>query len=582
MPGAGGHVRFGLAVSSSGAFKLTFAMLLIVAALGFTYTGSDSNFPPFELRGVLLRVMAFSGVLLIVALALPWGRGVSNAALALATLAGVFTAYVIHTELSHPSNLVWMIVTLAASLLALFTAFRVIDELRWGGLALMVAAALAVVAAAWPEVGPELQAGLSARGGLIYVGSPVMWTLLALGCTGAALMLYVLARFVPPFRWGGFALLAAASSLAVFVLAMGAEFGEGGSGYYSEGWEDHPNMRSVALKETPNIYFVGFDSIIPVEIMRKYMGIETTDFHRLTERELRRFRNLFANAVPTQYSLGTLMSLDQDIFLESRRAVGPLGYFAGHDLSPLIWLLRQNGYETTSIYNNATFGHTQGAGIDNYIVQRRGALCSLLDTEIRPFAFWGYCWGWVPDPWHAQERLSAGDFIVERLSGVAKQRPQFVIAHLWLPGHTSLRFDYDNKPDRESFVAGYERSSNNAAAYLRRIIDHLGANDPSSILFVYGDHGAFLSQGLDVDDAPVFFLQDRFGILGGVYPRDRCAPELDEAEGKGYMTSLDVVHAIIECLSDGQSPLLEPRHDRFWTPSLREDHSYDYKDFLYE
>ena len=53
--------------------------------------------------------------------------------------------------------------------------------------------------------------------------------------------------------------------------------------------------------------------------------------------------------------------------------------------------------------------------------------------------------------------------------------------------------------------------------------------------------------------------RDRFAILGGVYPRDRCAAQLDEAERKGYATTLDVVHGLIECLSDGQSPLVRPR-----------------------
>ena len=58
--------------------------------------------------------------------------------------------------------------------------------------------------------------------------------------------------------------------------------------------------------------------------------------------------------------------------------------------------------------------------------------------------------------------------------------------------------------------------------------------------------------------------------------------ELDEAERKDYVTSLDVVHAIIECLSGGQNPLLGPRRDRFWSSSIPQDHSYDYKEFLYE
>ena len=280
-----GHLRSFLVSKSEGAYKLTFAALLITAALGFTYTGSDNNFPPFELRGVLLRVMAFSGVLLIVAVALPWTRGVSNAALALATLAGVFTAYVVHTELFHPSNRVWMIMVLAASAFALFTAFRVIDDFRWAGFALAAASALGVVVAAWPEVGPELQAGISTPGGLLYVGSPAMWTALAVACAGSALALYVLSKVLHPSRWGGLAVLAAGvvpCDALILVLGFGT-FGEGGSGYYADGWEDHPNVRSVAFKETPNVYFVGFDSITPEAVMSKYMGIETTDFHRLME-----------------------------------------------------------------------------------------------------------------------------------------------------------------------------------------------------------------------------------------------------------------------------------------------------------
>ena len=100
--------------------------------------------------------------------------------------------------------------------------------------------------------------------------------------------------------------------------------------------------------------------------------------------------------------------------------------------------------------------------------------------------------------------------------------------------------------------------------------------------FVFGDQGAWLSRGFDVEDDPAFFLQDRFALLGGVYPRDRCAAQLDEAERKGYATTLDVVHALIECLSGGRSPLVRPRRDRFWTESLPEDHSYDYGEFLYE
>ena len=171
---------------------------------------------------------------------------------------------------------------------------------------------------------------------------------------------------------------------------------------------------------------------------------------------------------------------------------------------------------------------------------------------------------------------------MRNVTAVDKSSPQFVIAHLYLPGHTPKIFDYNNKDDREPFSERFERNFNDAAVFLKQIINHLKNNDPNAILFVYGDHGAWLSRGMEIEDDPEFFLQDRFGILGGVYPPDRCAAEFDEAESKGYVTSLDIVHAILECLSGGQSPLREPRNDRFWGGGVPEDHSYRYEDFLYE
>ena len=53
---------------------------------------------------------------------------------------------------------------------------------------------------------------------------------------------------------------------------------------------------------------------------------------------------------------------------------------------------------------------------------------------------------------------------------------------------------------------------------------------------------------------------------------------LDEAEGQGYMTTLDAVHAILKCLSGGQSALVEPRNHQLRIG----DAQVDPKEFLYE
>ena len=76
-----------------------------------------------------------------------------------------------------------------------------------------------------------------------------------------------------------------------------------------------------------------------------------------------------------------------------------------------------------------------------------------------------------------------------------------------------------------------------------------------------------------------FVVQDRLGVLGGVYPPDACATYFDETLSKGYMTALDGVHAILRCLSGGQSALKMPRESYIRTlygPTG------SYKEFLYE
>ena len=572
-------LKAALEAASTPAFKLTFSLLLILAALGATYLDSRGNFPGIELRDVLIRGLLVSSILLFSALALAKrSRIASNVALALVTLLGIFTAYLVHTDLFYPQNRAWLAIACIAALFALFVANRLMDDFRWGGLTLTSVASIPLILLIWSQVWPMATTGIGTPGGLLYWGNPLMWIGL-LGVSATSMFAaYLMSRMAGASQWGGFALLAVAAFLVLAHSWLDGNYGEGSTGYYADGWEGHPQIQPVRFDQSPNIYFVGFDALTPESLAQRHMGIVTTDLHQMMREEMRTFRNLFANGGPTKSFYRALMALDLQVMLEHRSAVGAgPRYFAGHDLSPLVWLLRINGYETTTIFNDTFFGYRKGQGIDNYTVNREVAVCSRLDHLIRPWAFWGFCWNRGDEA-----DLSKGDFIVRELSRVDTSNPQFVIAYLLLPGHTPLIFDNDDKRARVSFIERYKENSNEAASYLEEIIDHIKVNDPEAILFVHGDHGAWLSRGMEIEDDPTFFLQDRFGILGGIYPPDRCSAELDEAESKGYVTSLDIVHAILECLSGGQSPLREPRNDRFWGSGVPEDHSYKYEDFLYE
>ena len=573
----GGHLSKGLAATREGSFKLTFAALVVAAAVVATVHPSRQNVSTVELAVVLALGMAVSGGLLLGAQLIALrSKPAANAALAAATLACVFTAYVVHTELFYPGNRLALAAICGAALFGLFVAFQVIDERRWGGVVLSAVALVAVSSPLWPD----MAVGLGEPGGVLSLSEPRFWIALIGFCAAGAAAVFVVSRAVDRSLWGVAALLVVVSAGVAVTVWTGLQVERRLIG---DSWEVRGEIRPIVFEETPNVYFVGFESMVPDSILQKYLGVETTDFHSTFEREARRFRNMFANSIATFYSLNTIMALDQNIFLADYRPgyfVQTPSYFSGNDLSPLVWIMRDNGYETTSIYGNTYLGSTKGAHIDNYVISANlGGMCSRLDEDVRRWAFWGYC-SIVNSDRQRGAANTPGDASVKALTNIGESTPQFVIAHVDLPGHTSSRFRYDNEEDKQRFREWYRERANRAAIHLGQIIEHVRSNDPTAILFVFGDHGMHLSRGVEVEEDPAFYLQDRFAILGGVYPPDRCGEYFDEAESKGYMTTLDAVHAILSCLSGGQNALLEPRRDRFLEGL--EEHDYHYQEFLYE
>ena len=544
-----GYFRRSRAEVSAGSFKLLFAMLVIAAAFSLTYADAKSLFTGTELRGILALGAFVSSVQLVGALVILRSKTAANAVLALVTLGGVFTAYIVHTELFYSENRPALVAVCGAALFALFVAFRVMDEMRWGGIALSAAALM----------------GMGVVG--LSLASDTFWQSARSG-----------------YRMG---------TRVVAPTPMSVE---------------QANIRSITFEETPNVYFVGFDSIIPRSIMEEYMGIETTEYHEVVDAEARRFRNFFTNGVSTRNSFNILMALHEEVFqayLESFR--GDLRFFAGHQSSPLVRIMRENGYETTSVYQDTYFGYPKGSYMDNYMVQLvEMGICPRLDIDVKRLGFWRYCrlsyphrercpridnsvwrwgaWGYCKVFGFVAQPLSmpAGDYLVEQLTGLASDRPQFVIAHLWMPGHTPTGFNHEDRGQVARFKESYLRGSNRAAIYLRQMIDHVRDTDPNAILFVFGDHGALQSWGLEFEDDPTFLVQDQFAVLGGVYPRDRCTEYFDEAESRGYMTTLDAVHAILACLSGGQSALLEPEEHRLRVSTAQGVQWMSPEEFLYE
>ena len=508
-------------------FKLTFAALLIALAFVSTYASSAAAFSAADLKNILALGGAVTAAFLLLTLRIAFlarstggGGGGVNAMLTLGTLVSVGTAHLVHTELYLGGHWVILVLLSIAAGAALFVAFRIIDEQRWGGVVL---------------------SAMTLTGLMIVTDNHRMY------------------RDAPVF---------------------GAA----------------TNIREISFQETPNLYFISFDAIVPRALLNKHLQLDTTDFHDLFEERFRRFPNLFVEAVWTGHSLESILSLDATAYVsqlkswrKSKNDRAFLTQFSGQNPSPLFMILRDNGYEITTTYENTYLGHNKGPYVDNYVIVSAYTVCGLLDPKVRALSFWGYCSrvGLEKRSWLEKRRWD-GLFMRRTVEPILKVDvsggPQFVMAHLNYPGHVEKStYRHDDASEFLAYQARYLKRSNYAARQLDAIVRHLEENDPGAILLVYGDHGTAVSGETKFADNPTFTVQASYGVLGGVYPRETCAAWFDEAEAaQNHMTVLDAVRALLRCLSGGESALAQPRNRTiFFGPAKGQDLSI-FDEHLYE
>jgi hypothetical protein len=89
-----------------------------------------------------------------------------------------------------------------------------------------------------------------------------------------------------------------------------------------------------------------------------------------------------------------------------------------------------------------------------------------------------------------------------------------------------------------------------------KLVSFVDRYDPEAIVYVFGDHGPWISRQDSIEENEVFFVQDRFGVYGGIHPAERCNDALTAANDQGFMTVLQGAHMIISCLSGGEDAFL--------------------------
>lgn len=353
------------------------------------------------------------------------------------------------------------------------------------------------------------------------------------------------------------------------------------------------NIRIVDFKTKPNVYFVSFDSMIPKALLKKHLQLETTAYHEVLDVHFRPFVNFFADRPLTKSSLNSLLALDLEHFSEAARNDIEHYFFPGLAPSPLLELFKHNGYETTTLFRSAYFGQKKGPYVDNY---RRpnsffnNDLCEFIDSQgWRALTLMGYCsfknsvkvrsalkWLGVIDDKKEIE------FLLEHMRiGLQKGVPQMFLAYIFSPGHTKSG-TFDRKADGmlETYKQQYFEASKKTAKQLNEIIHFVANEDPKAIVFAFGDHGPWISRQETFEEDSIFFVQDRYGVYGGIHPPNRCADSLSKTYNKDFVTILQAAHMIIRCLSGGMNAFITL--DNYRLPESETEARNRYEDYLYE
>jgi hypothetical protein len=325
------------------------------------------------------------------------------------------------------------------------------------------------------------------------------------------------------------------------------------------GWE------KLQFDERPNIYLLSFDSLIPADVAAAYLQIGRPDYYRLTTGLLRELPNSLVFNVPSINSLNALMRFDQ-----KQSAPSGQNEFFGNGFSLLSETARLNGYAVVTGWPGYVPTWQRGRGVDRVIYPLFSGhadgsfLCedgvgSGRKIRVRGLFFCPMMMsigGFLPD--RRAELEPFRDTVLNVALDVAQAAsPTVFFAYTYNPiGHTSLDFDVRSKSQFVAYREQFLAQSMLATEVIERNVISIRAVDPTAIIMIFGDHGAYLSRGREATEDERFFHADRHRVfLAVANGGHHCGSPAQVHSGGMYNTPARVLLDIMLCLSGGVSGL---------------------------
>jgi hypothetical protein len=117
-----------------------------------------------------------------------------------------------------------------------------------------------------------------------------------------------------------------------------------------------------------------------------------------------------------------------------------------------------------------------------------------------------------------------------------KSKPQFFASHHPKPNHTPQSFK-GTKKQFDDYRKEYQARSATVAKLMDSMITEIRSADPTSIVFVFGDHGPYTKRHVSYAHDPEGVVQDRHGIMGAVFGADEW-PAVHAAQSRHTISNL--------------------------------------------
>ncbi len=339
---------------------------------------------------------------------------------------------------------------------------------------------------------------------------------------------------------------------AATMLALGAAVSLVNTAYSMSTDRVSPNLspfHAVKFSTTPDIHLISLDGLAPPKLIRKYLSLKKVPYEDvLSAEDVHVFPNAFVSQTPTEASLNSVMRLAHAKFHDGRYR---RDYFSGHYDSPVSHVFRNNSYDVTTGSYTSALG-MGGRYVSEYFPSpERSFLLSALCLHKAPISYFGVCMlaNWADG---GGDRRTVKQAQVAKLKSIGRNdRPQFTFYYIELPGHTPGNFRSNDPAQLAAFAQSFYRSSKTANAHVKRVLEIIASRKRPSLVFLFGDHGAFLSKTILQQDDPKYFVQDRYGVAAAILMnKTQCSTkDLYAYEGKGFITIERILAGIIRCLA---------------------------------